>query len=265
MNTPGGNSISAAEHAVAMMLSLARNIPQAHASLLSGKWERKAFTGIEVLEKTAGVVGLGRIGREVASRCLGLGMKVIAYDPVLSPDAAGKLGIELVALEELFRRADFITVHTPLNEDTRGLLDAPTLARCKRGVRIINCARGGIVDERALLEALESGQVAGAALDVFTNEPPVQNPLIGHPRVIVTPHLGASTEEAQEKVALQIAHAVADALSDRSFCRRRQRRCDVPDASRGRAALRRPSRADGESPLPDGAWKASEGLRQWGG
>jgi len=217
MNTPGGNSISAAEHTVAMMLALARNIPQAHASLLAGKWERKAFTGTEVLEKTAGVVGLGRIGREVATRCLGLGMNVIAYDPVLAPDAAAKIGIELVGLEELFRRSDFITVHTPLTDDTRGLLNERTLAFCKRGVRIINCARGGIVDESALLRALESGQVSGAALDVFASEPPRDNPLLSHPRVIATPHLGATTEEAQEKVALQIAHAVADALAGRSF------------------------------------------------
>jgi D-3-phosphoglycerate dehydrogenase len=217
MNTPGGNSISAAEHTVAMILALARNIPQAHASLVAGRWERKTFTGVEVLEKTAGVVGLGRIGREVAARCLGLGMNVVAYDPVLAPDAAGKLGIELVALDELFRRSDFITVHTPLSDDTRGLLNEKTLAQCKRGVRIVNCARGGIVDEGALHRALESGQVAGAALDVFSSEPPGNNPLVGHPRVITTPHLGASTEEAQEKVALQIAHAVADALAGRSF------------------------------------------------
>jgi len=217
MNTPGGNSISAAEHTVAMILALARNIPQAHASLVGGKWERKAFTGTEVLEKTIGVVGLGRIGREVAQRCQGLGMTVIGYDPVLAPDAAGKQGITLVALEELFRRSDFITVHTPLNEETRGLLDESTLGLCKRGVRIINCARGGIVDEPALFRALESGQVGGAALDVFATEPPQNSPLIGHPHVIATPHLGASTEEAQEKVALQIAHAVADALGGRSF------------------------------------------------
>ena len=217
MNTPGGNSISAAEHTVAMMLALARNIPQAHASVSGGKWERKAFTGTEVLEKTAGIVGLGRIGREVASRCHGLGMKVIAYDPVLGGEAAGRLGIELVSLDELFRRSDFITVHTPLSDDTRGLVNAATMGRCKRGVRIINCARGGIVDEQALLDALDTGHVAGAALDVFSSEPPKDNPLIGHPRVIATPHLGASTEEAQEKVALQIAHAVADALAGRAY------------------------------------------------
>jgi D-3-phosphoglycerate dehydrogenase len=217
MNTPGGNTVSAAEHTVSMMMSLARNIPQAHESLRRGEWERKKFTGTEVFEKTLGVVGLGKIGREVALRCRGLGMNVLGFDPILPADAAAKLGIEAVALEEIYRRADFITVHTPLSPETRGLLNDTTLGLCKKGVRIINCARGGIVDEAALLRALESGRVAGAALDVFESEPPGGNPLLRHPRVIVTPHLGASTEEAQEKVAIQIAHQLADALRGRSY------------------------------------------------
>ena len=217
MNTPGGNTISAAEHTVSMLLSLARNIPQAHMSLVRGEWERKKFTGTEVFEKTLGVVGLGKIGREVASRCLGLGMKILGYDPVLAPEAAARLSIELVNLPELFRRADFITVHTPLTPDTKGLLSDETLARCMKGVRVINCARGGIIDEKALLRALESGHVGGAALDVFEIEPPKDNPLLRHPRVIATPHLGASTEEAQEKVAVQIAHEIADALHGRAY------------------------------------------------
>jgi D-3-phosphoglycerate dehydrogenase len=217
MNTPGGNTVSAAEHTVSLLLALARNIPQAHMSLVGGAWERKKFTGTEVQEKTLGIVGLGKIGREVASRFLGLGMKIVGYDPLLAPDAAAKAGIELVQLDELFRRSDFITVHTPLTAETRGLINDTTLARCKKGVRIINCARGGIVDEAALLRALESGQAGGAALDVFEQEPPVNSALLHHPRVVVTPHLGASTEEAQEKVAIQIAHQVADALRGRAY------------------------------------------------
>jgi D-3-phosphoglycerate dehydrogenase len=217
MNTPGGNTISAAEHTVSMMLALARNIPQARESMVQGKWERKKYTGTEVFEKTIGIIGLGKIGREVALRCLGLGMKVIGYDPVLSSDIALKLNIDLVGLDDLYRRSDFISVHTPLSNETKGLLNDQTLARCKRGVRIINCARGGIVDEQALYEALESGHVAGAALDVFEEEPPKGNPLLTHDRVVATPHLGASTEEAQEKVAIQIAHQIADALHGRAY------------------------------------------------
>ena len=217
MNTPGGNTVSAAEHTVSMMLSLARNIPQAHRSLTAGEWDRSRFMGLEVFEKTIGIIGLGKIGREVAQRCNGLGMKVIGYDPVMQSDAAFKLGIELMPLEEIYRRSDFISVHTPLTNETRGLLNDQTLAVCKEGVRIINCARGGIVDEQALLHALNSGHVAGAALDVFEAEPPGNNPLLLHERVVVTPHLGASTEEAQEKVAVQIARQVADALEGRAF------------------------------------------------
>jgi D-3-phosphoglycerate dehydrogenase len=217
MNTPGGNTVSAAEHTVSMLLSLARNIPQAHMSIARGEWERKKYIGTEVLEKTLGIIGLGKIGREVAQRCHGMGMKVIGYDPILSSEVAQRLDIELVTLDEIYRRSDFITVHTPLNDETRGLLNDATLAKCKHGVRIVNCARGGIVDERALLGALQSGRVAGAALDVFEIEPPTQSPLLKHERVIATPHLGASTEEAQEKVAVQIAHQVADVLHGRGF------------------------------------------------
>jgi D-3-phosphoglycerate dehydrogenase len=186
-------------------------------SLARGEWDRKRFTGTEVFEKTIGIIGLGKIGREVAARCRGLGMSTIGYDPVLSAEAAGKLGIEPVGLEDLYRRADVITVHTPLSDETKGLLNDAAFARCKKGVRIVNCARGGIVDEAALKRALDSGRVAGAALDVFEKEPPAGSPLLSHPHVIVTPHLGASTEEAQEKVAIQIAHAVVDALNGRSF------------------------------------------------
>jgi D-3-phosphoglycerate dehydrogenase / 2-oxoglutarate reductase len=217
MNTPGGNTVSAAEHTVSLMLSLVRNIPQASASLLRGEWERKKFTGMEVFEKTIGVIGLGKIGYEVAMRCMGLGMKVLGYDPVLSNDVMTKMKIEPVSLDELYRRADIITVHTPLTAQTRGLLNDDVFRKCKKGVRVINCARGGIIDEGALLRALESGQVGGAALDVFEVEPPKGNPLLAHPHVIATPHLGASTEEAQEKVAIQIARQVADALKERAF------------------------------------------------
>lgn len=217
MNTPGGNTVSTAEHTVSMMLSLARNIPQAHMSLVDGKWDRKKFMGTELFGKTLGIVGLGKIGREVATRCRAFGMIVIGFDPLLASDIALKLGVELVPLDEIYRRSDFITVHTPLNDDTRGMLNEKTLAKCKKGVRLVNCARGGIIDETALLNALNSGQVAGAALDVFVEEPPKSNPLLQHPRAIATPHLGASTEEAQEKVAIQIAQQLADALHERGI------------------------------------------------
>lgn len=219
MNTPGGNTISTAEHTMSLILALARNIPQACEDLKLGNWNRKKFMGVELFGKTIGIIGLGRIGREVAVRCKAFGMNVIGYDPVLSSEVAMKLGIELVSeVDEIYRRSDFITLHVPLNEETRGMIGRSELLKCKRGVRIINCARGGIIDEMALLEAIEAGHVAGAALDVFSEEPPPKDhPLIKHPKVIVTPHLGASTEEAQEKVAIQIAHQVADALKERSI------------------------------------------------
>ncbi|CUS79337.1 D-3-phosphoglycerate dehydrogenase [Candidatus Kryptobacter tengchongensis] len=219
MNTPGGNTISTAEHTMSLILALARNIPQACEDLKSGNWNRKKFIGVELYGKTIGIIGLGRIGREVAIRCKAFGMNVIGYDPVVSSEVARKFGVELVAeLDEIYRRSDFITVHVPLNEETRGMIGKNELLKCKRGVRIINCARGGIIDEMALLEAIESGHVAGAALDVFSEEPPPKDhPLIKHPKVIVTPHLGAATEEAQEKVAVQIAQQIVDALKERAI------------------------------------------------
>ena len=212
MNTPFGNSITTAEHAITLLLSLARQIPQADASTQAGKWEKNRFMGVEITGKTLGIIGCGNIGAIVADRALGLRMKVIAYDPFLSPERAADLGVEKVDLEELLRRADFITLHAPLTEKTKNILDAKALARAKKGVRIINCARGGLVDETALAAALDSGHVAGAAFDVFTTEPATENPLFGHPNVICTPHLGASTSEAQENVALQVAEQMSDYL-----------------------------------------------------
>ncbi len=214
INAPDGNTISTAEHTCAMLLSLSRRIPQAYASVSSGAWERKAFTGAELEGKTLGVVGIGKIGRAVAQRMKSFGMEVLGYDPVLSRDTAERLGIELVPLDEIFEKSDFITVHTPLNDQTRGLIGERTLAKCKRGVRIVNCARGGIVDEKALLQALESGHVAGAALDVYSQEPPPEGleELLKHANVVATPHIAASTDEAQEKVARQVTEQVILAL-----------------------------------------------------
>src|SRR6476660_7289648 len=212
MNTPFGNSITTAEHAITLMLALAREIPQADASTQAGKWEKNRFMGVEITAKTLGVIGCGNIGSIVADRAQGLKMKVIAYDPFLSPERASDLGVEKVELEELFRRADFITLHTPLTDKTRNIIDAAALARMKKGVRLINCARGGLVDEQALVEALNSGHVAGAAFDVFVEEPATSNVLFGHPHVICTPHLGAATTEAQENVALQVAEQMSDYL-----------------------------------------------------
>ena len=212
MNTPFGNSITTAEHAIAMMLAVARQIPEANASTQSGKWEKNRFMGVEITGKTLGVVGCGNIGSIVADRAHGLKMRVIAYDPYLSPERAMDLGVEKVDFDELFARSDFITLHTPLTEKTRNIIDRAALARMKPGVRIVNCARGGLVDEQALREALDSGHVAGAAFDVFTVEPATDNPLFGHPNVVATPHLGAATTEAQENVALQIAEQMSDYL-----------------------------------------------------
>ncbi|MFZ1082191.1 MAG: phosphoglycerate dehydrogenase [Candidatus Kryptoniota bacterium] len=217
MNTPGGNTISTAEHTMALMMSLSRNVPQAFRDLQNGKWERKKYMGTELFGKTLGVVGLGKVGREVAVRAKAFGMNVIGYDPLLAADVASKLGVELVPLDEIYRRSDFITVHTPLTEETRGILGEKAFAMCKQGVRVINCARGGIIDEEALLKALESGKVAGAAFDVFIKEPPGDNPLFKHPKVIATPHLGASTEEAQEKVAKQIGEQLVDFFKGRGI------------------------------------------------
>src|SRR6266540_244498 len=212
MNTPFGNSITTAEHAITLMLALARQIPQADASTQAGKWEKNRFMGVEITGKTLGVIGCGNIGSIVADRGHGLRMKVIAYDPFLSPERARALAVEKVELAELFKRADFITLHTPLTDKTKNIVDANALASMKKGVRIINCARGGLVDEEALRQALDSGQVAGAAFDVFVEEPANTNVLFGHPNVVCTPHLGASTTEAQENVALQVAEQMSDYL-----------------------------------------------------
>jgi len=212
MNTPFGNSITTAEHAITLMLALARQIPQADASTQAGKWEKNRFMGVEITSKTLGIIGCGNIGSIVADRAHGLRMKVVAYDPFLSPERARDLGVEKVELDELFRRADFITLHTPLTEKTKNVINGKALAAMKKGVRIINCARGGLVDEAALRVALDSGQVAGAAFDVFVEEPASKNPLFGHPNVVCTPHLGAATTEAQENVALQIAEQMSDYL-----------------------------------------------------
>src|SRR5215211_5243858 len=212
MNTPFGNSITTAEHAIAMMFALAREIPQADASTQAGKWEKNRFMGVELTGKTLGVVGCGNIGSIVADRALGLKMRGIAFDPFLSRERALLLGVEKVELDDLLRRADIITLHTPLTDKTKNILSTESIARIKKGVRIINCARGGLVDEAALRAALDSGHVAGAAFDVFTEEPAKDNPLFGHPHVVCTPHLGASTSEAQENVALQIAEQMSDYL-----------------------------------------------------
>ncbi len=212
MNTPFGNSITTAEHTIAMMFALARQIPEANASTHAGKWEKSRFMGVELFNKTLGIIGAGNIGSIVADRALGLKMKVIAYDPFLSEDRAREIGVAKVELDELLARADVITLHTPLTDRTRNILSAEALARTKPGVRIVNCARGGLVDEEALVAALKSGHVAGAALDVFAVEPATESPLFGLPNVVCTPHLGASTTEAQENVAIQIAEQMADYL-----------------------------------------------------
>jgi D-3-phosphoglycerate dehydrogenase / 2-oxoglutarate reductase len=212
MNTPFGNSITTAEHALAMLFAVARQIPQANASTHAGKWEKNRFMGVELCNKVLGIIGCGNIGAIVADRALGLKMRVVAFDPFLSTERAQQLGVEKLELDELLRRADFITLHTPLTEQTKGILDAAALAKCKRGVRIINCARGGLVVEDDLKAALESGQVAAAGMDVFAVEPAQSNPLFGMSNVICTPHLGAATTEAQENVALQVAEQISDFL-----------------------------------------------------
>ena len=212
MNTPFGNAITTAEHAISMMMALARDIPTANASTHAGKWEKSKFMGVELYGKTLGVIGCGNIGSIVADRALGLKMKVLAYDPYLSEERARDLGVEKADLDAIFARADFITLHTPLTDNTRGIISAKSFAKMKKGVRIINCARGGLVNEADLKAAIESGQVAGAALDVFEEEPAKTNPLFGMEKVVCTPHLGASTNEAQENVALQIAEQISDYL-----------------------------------------------------
>ncbi len=212
MNTPFGNSITTAEHAIAMMFALARQIPAADISTQAGKWEKNRFMGVELTGKTLGIIGCGNIGSIVAERGVGLKMRVIAFDPFLSVDRALQIGVEKVELDDLLVRADVITLHTPMTAQTKNILSAANIAKCKKGVRIINCARGGLVDEVALRAALDSGHVAGAAFDVFIEEPATTNPLFGHPNVVCTPHLGAATNEAQENVALQVAEQMSDYL-----------------------------------------------------
>jgi len=212
MNTPFGNSITTAEHAIAMMFALARQIPEANAQTQAGTWPKNGFMGVEVTGKTLGLIGAGNIGSIVASRALGLKMKVVAFDPFLTPERAVEMGVEKADLDTLLAKADFITLHTPLTDQTRNILSRENLAKTKKGVRIINCARGGLIDEAALKAALDSGQVAGAALDVFETEPAKESPLFGTPNFICTPHLGASTNEAQVNVALQVAEQMADFL-----------------------------------------------------
>ena len=212
MNTPFGNSITTAEHAIALIFALARQIPEANAQTQAGKWPKNDFMGVEVTGKTLGLIGAGNIGSIVASRALGLRMKVVAFDPFLSPERAVEMGIEKVELDDLLARADFITLHTPLTDQTRNILSAENLAKTKKGVRIVNCARGGLIDEAALKAGLDSGHIAGAALDVFQTEPAKDSPLFGTPGFICTPHLGASTNEAQVNVALQVAEQMADFL-----------------------------------------------------
>ncbi|HQS98522.1 MAG TPA: phosphoglycerate dehydrogenase [Novosphingobium sp.] len=212
MNTPFGNSITTAEHAIAMIFALARQIPEANAQTQQGLWPKNGFMGVEVTGKTLGLIGAGNIGSIVASRALGLKMKVVAFDPFLTPERAIEMGVEKADLDTLLGKADFITLHTPLTDQTRNILSAENIAKCKKGVRIVNCARGGLIDETALKAALDSGQVAGAALDVFETEPAKESPLFGTPNFICTPHLGASTNEAQVNVALQVAEQMADFL-----------------------------------------------------
>ena len=209
MNTPGGNTVTTAEHAIAMMLALARRIPQATASMKAGRWEKSRFMGNEYCNKTLGVIGLGRVGAVVADRAIGLKMNVIAHDPFISPEVAQQMGVNMVNLDELFTNSDFISVHCPLSKETRNLINESALAKMKKGVFLIHCARGGIVNEKALCRALKAGQVAGAAIDVFEEEPTKNMELVGLDNVICTPHLGASTDEAQTNVAIAIAHQIA--------------------------------------------------------
>ncbi len=210
MNVPGGNTVSAAEHTVSLMMALAHNVAAADASMTAGKWDRKRFMGSELVGKKLGLVGLGRVGREVATRAIGLEMQVIAHDPMADPEWCRLSGIKLVPVEDVIKESDFISFHVPLTDTTKHMINDASISRMKRGVRIINCARGGVIDEAALLRALESGQVKGAGIDVFENEPPTDWALAKHPNVIATPHLAASTEEAQIKVAVQLAEAVVE-------------------------------------------------------
>ncbi len=213
MNTPYGNSITTAEHTISLMMSLARNIPQANSSTHQKKWEKSKFMGTELYNKKVGMIGCGNIGSIVVERCLGLKMKVNVYDPFLSETEVSKIGASKISFEELLLSSDFITLHTPLTNETKNILNKENLLKCKKGVRIINCARGGLIEEEALIEFITSGHVGGAALDVFVDEPPTNNRLFGHENLILTPHLGASTSEAQENVAIQIAQQISDYLN----------------------------------------------------
>jgi D-3-phosphoglycerate dehydrogenase len=236
MNTPFGNSITTAEHAIAMMFAVARQIPEANASTQAGKWEKSRFMGVELFNKTLGVIGAGNIGGIVCDRAVGLKMKVLAYDPFLSDERAKSLGVTKVDLDDLLARADFITLHVPLTDKTKNILSRDALAKTKKGVRIINCARGGLIDELALVDALTSGHAAGAALDVFEVEPATQNPLFGMANVVCTPHLGAATTEAQENVALQVAEQMADYLLSGAV----QNALNMPNVSAEEAAVMGP-------------------------
>jgi D-3-phosphoglycerate dehydrogenase len=208
LNAPGGNTISAAEHTIAMLLAVARNIPQANVALHNGEWNRKKYTGVEFFNKTMGIVGLGRVGAEVATRMKAFGMQILAYDPFITEDKANQLGIKLTTVEDIVKNADFITVHTPLTNETRNLIGEKQFAMMKPGVRIVNCARGGIINEADLAKAVAEGKVAGAAIDVFTKEPPTGSPLLEQERILTTPHLGASTAEAQINVAIAVADQI---------------------------------------------------------
>jgi D-3-phosphoglycerate dehydrogenase / 2-oxoglutarate reductase len=213
MNTPGGNTMSTAEHSFSMLMAMARKIPQAHASMKAGKWDRKSFEGTELFGKTLGIIGMGRIGSEVAKRAVAFGMRVLAYDPFLSPSRAKALQVEVVELDVIYKQSDFITVHVPVTEQTKGMINKDTIAKMKKGVRIVNCARGDIIVQADLFEALKSGKVAAAALDVYEKEPPVNLPFLELDNVVLTPHLGASTHEAQESCGTEIAEQIAEALS----------------------------------------------------
>jgi len=217
MNAPAGNTISTAEHTMSMILSMSRNIPAANQSMREGRWDRKKFMGTELYNKTLGIIGMGRIGAEVARRAISFKMKIISFDPYLSVDKARKMDVEAVDLKTLLKNSDYVTVHTPLSPETRHIISVAQFKMMKKGVRIVNCARGGIIDEKALYDALRSGKVAGAALDVYEKEPPADSPLIKRDDVVATPHLGASTEEAQVNVAIDIAESVRDAMLDRGL------------------------------------------------
>lgn len=212
MNTPGGNTVTTAEHTIALMFALARKVPQANQSIAAGKWEKKQFMGVELFNKTLGIIGFGNIGREVAKKAIGLEMNVLAFDPFVDEDTASELGVKKAALDEIFSVSDFITVHTSLNPETKNLINKDSIAKMKKGVRIINCARGGIVNEADIVEAIKNGKVAGAAFDVFEKEPPDNYDFLNLPEIIRTPHLGASTTEAQDNVALAVADQIVDYL-----------------------------------------------------